>query len=202
MFAWASLGMVLISTFTFVLGTFPGNSLNPHFNPHYTRDNLCRVPERGGDRATPTLPGGRSSHGRCRFEPHHQKFLTCVLIFPQHWFANNKMCNISENGAVLFFLVEYIIRFLSSTSNLLKLICDIYDPRFICSPRKFRFFKQPMNLVDFCAIIPFLLDLVIGGLQVANPLSFGETISYHIKVLSPTLSPLMRVTVSATHIKS
>ena len=24
MFAWASLGMVLISTFTFVLGTFPG----------------------------------------------------------------------------------------------------------------------------------------------------------------------------------
>jgi potassium voltage-gated channel Shab-related subfamily B protein 1 len=41
-----------------------------------------------------------------------------------------------------------------------------YLVRFICSPRKWRFFKQPMNLVDFCAIIPFILDLVIGGLQV------------------------------------
>ena len=30
MFAWASLGMVLISTFTFVLGTFPGSK---HFTP-------------------------------------------------------------------------------------------------------------------------------------------------------------------------
>lgn len=41
-----------------------------------------------------------------------------------------------------------------------------YIIRFVCSPRKWRFFKQPMNLVDFFAIIPFLLDLVIGGLQV------------------------------------
>ena len=41
-----------------------------------------------------------------------------------------------------------------------------YLVRFICSPRKWRFFKQPMNLVDFFAIIPFMLDLVIGGLQV------------------------------------
>ena len=53
----------------------------------------------------------------------------------------------SENAIVLFFLMEYLVRF-------------------ICSPRKWRFFKQPMNLVDFFAIIPFMLDLVIGGLQV------------------------------------
>ena len=43
-----------------------------------------------------------------------------------------------------------------------------YLVRFICSPRKWRFFKQPMNLVDFFAIIPFMLDLVIGGLQVGT----------------------------------
>ena len=54
----------------------------------------------------------------------------------------------SENAIVLFFLMEYIVRF-------------------VCSPRKWRFFKQPMNLVDFFAIIPFMLDLVIGGLQVS-----------------------------------
>ena len=60
----------------------------------------------------------------------------------------------SENGAVLFFLMEYLVRF-------------------VCSPRKWRFFKQPMNLVDFFAIIPFMLDLVIGGLQVRSDTSWG-----------------------------
>jgi hypothetical protein len=59
---------------------------------------------------------------------------------------------LTENCAVLFFIMEYLVRF-------------------ICSPRKWRFFKQPMNLVDFCAIIPFILDLVIGGLQVPPPQS-------------------------------
>ena len=59
---------------------------------------------------------------------------------------------LSENAIVLFFLMEYLVRF-------------------ICSPRKWRFFKQPMNLVDFFAIIPFMLDLVIGGLQVCDLLS-------------------------------
>jgi hypothetical protein len=58
-----------------------------------------------------------------------------------------KTLMLTENCAVLFFIMEYLVRF-------------------ICSPRKWRFFKQPMNLVDFCAIIPFILDLVIGGLQV------------------------------------
>ena len=48
-----------------------------------------------------------------------------------------------------------------------------YLVRFICSPRKWRFFKQPMNLVDFFAIIPFMLDLVIGGLQVCSTLSIN-----------------------------
>ena len=76
---------------------------------------------------------------------------------------------ISENGAVLFFLVEYCIR-LNKSNPKDKSPAPIkkLSHRFICSPRKFRFFKQPMNLVDFCAIIPFLLDLVIGGLQVSK----------------------------------
>ena len=83
--------------------------------------------------------------------------------------ASINMCNISENGAVLFFLVEYCIR-LNKSNPKDKSPAPIkkLSHRFICSPRKFRFFKQPMNLVDFCAIIPFLLDLVIGGLQVSK----------------------------------
>ena len=123
-----------------------------------------------------------------------------IQLFEYHmfnqavWFAIKKNCKISENGAVLFFLVEYCIRLNKSLphnwSNLFVVLCYyssqisnfqfphfhwklplfftyILFNRFICSPRKFRFFKQPMNLVDFCAIIPFLLDLVIGGLQVS-----------------------------------
>ncbi|XP_023328465.1 potassium voltage-gated channel subfamily B member 2 isoform X2 [Eurytemora carolleeae] len=98
MFAWSSLGVVLLSTFTFVLGTFP---------------------EFQGEEETGQPP------------PYPEAVLAMEVV---------------ENCAVLFFVMEYIVRF-------------------VCSPRKWRFFKQPMNLVDFFAIIPFLLDLVIGGLQ-------------------------------------
>ena len=78
-----------------------------------------------------------------------------------------QLFTISENGAVLFFLVEYCIR-LNESNPTKNPAPKKFSHRFICSPRKFRFFKQPMNLVDFCAIIPFLLDLVIGGLQVSK----------------------------------
>jgi len=40
-----------------------------------------------------------------------------------------------------------------------------FQIRFTCAPRKFAFFIGPMNLVDLFAIIPFFLDLIIGGLQ-------------------------------------
>jgi len=98
MFAWSSLGVVLLSTFTFVLGTFP----------EFQQEEETGQPP-----------------------PYPQAVLAMEVV---------------ENCAVLFFVIEYIVRF-------------------ICSPRKWRFFKQPMNLVDFFAIIPFVLDLVIGGLQ-------------------------------------
>jgi len=40
--------------------------------------------------------------------------------------------------------------------------------RFSCAPRKLKFFVGPMNLVDLFAILPFLLDIIIGGLQVSE----------------------------------
>merc|ERR1712062_636110 len=50
------------------------------------------------------------------------------------------------NVLVGFFVIEYVVRF-------------------TCAPKKFTFVIDPMNLVDLFAIIPFFLDLIIGGLQ-------------------------------------
>ncbi len=47
---------------------------------------------------------------------------------------------------IVFFTLEYLVRF-------------------ICSPRKWRFFKSPMNLVDLLAIIPFYLTLFVSQLE-------------------------------------
>ena len=122
MFAWASLGMVLISTFTFVLGTFPGKTLLPHFNPRYetTFPEFQKEEETGQPPPYPEavlVMDVVGSNPVGTFSPLSWFF---SIKGGQHWFANIKMCNISENGAVLFFLVEYCIRFPSSTSNLNK----------------------------------------------------------------------------------
>ena len=35
----------------------------------------------------------------------------------------------------------------------------------MCAPRKWRFFKGPMNLVDLLAIMPFYLSLFLAQLE-------------------------------------
>ena len=40
-----------------------------------------------------------------------------------------------------------------------------YTLRLICCPNKWRFFKNPMNMVDFLTIIPFYLTLVLDQLE-------------------------------------
>ena len=47
---------------------------------------------------------------------------------------------------IIFFTIEYIIRWL-------------------CAPRKLKFMKAPMNLIDFLAITPYYLSLVLAGLE-------------------------------------
>ena len=45
-----------------------------------------------------------------------------------------------DTAVIIFFTLEYAIRF-------------------ICAPRKWKFFKDAMNLVDILAIIPFYLGM-------------------------------------------
>ena len=40
-----------------------------------------------------------------------------------------------------------------------------YFMRLICSPRKMRFFLQAMNLIDFLAIIPLFLTILLESIK-------------------------------------
>ena len=54
--------------------------------------------------------------------------------------------DIIDNCVTGFFTAEYVVRF-------------------IISPNKLRFIKDPMNVIDIMAIIPFFLSLVLEGLN-------------------------------------
>ena len=53
---------------------------------------------------------------------------------------------IIENSSVIFFTIEYVIRFM-------------------CSPNKTRFLKNAMNMVDLLAIIPFYVSLLLDQID-------------------------------------
>lgn len=54
--------------------------------------------------------------------------------------------NMIDHITVCFFTIEYVIRL-------------------VCCPRKIKFMKTPMNLIDFFAIVPFYLSIVLEGLE-------------------------------------
>ena len=61
-----------------------------------------------------------------------------------HW-KINLLSNL-DDFIIYYFTIEYILRL-------------------VCCPNKWRFFKNPMNMVDLLAIIPFYLTLVLDQLE-------------------------------------
>ena len=106
LFGFTSLGVVIISTITFIIQTFPEFQLK----------------DGGGDDASAAAD-----------QPNKVLWAIHALVT-------------IDELAIGFFTVEYVVRFL-------------------CSPRKWHFFKEPMNMVDFTAIIPFYLTLVLDSME-------------------------------------
>ena len=57
-----------------------------------------------------------------------------------------QIINVIDVITVSFFTLEYFVRL-------------------ICSPRKLKFIRGPMNMIDLFAIIPFYLSLLLEGLE-------------------------------------
>ena len=58
-----------------------------------------------------------------------------------------------------------------------------YTVRFLCSPNKPKFFIKPMNLVDFFAILPYLISAFLESLQDLHILSkAGKVITHKMNI--------------------
>ena len=74
------------------------------------------------------------------------QFLNATKMFEKETKMILKITQIFDQMAITFFTIEYLLRFL-------------------LSPRKVKFFFDKMNLVDFIAIIPFYIALLLEGLE-------------------------------------
>ena len=58
-----------------------------------------------------------------------------------------------------------------------------YALRLLCSPRKLKFFLQPMNFIDFLAILPYVVSLMISSLQDLHILGKAGKIMRLVRVM-------------------
>ena len=71
-----------------------------------------------------------------------------------------KVLSAIDSLTVIYFTIEYIVRF-------------------CCSPNKGKFFIKPMNLVDFLSILPYVLTFFLNSLQDLHILRKAGKVSNH-----------------------
>ena len=69
----------------------------------------------------------------------------------------------NEQGLVELPLLLYIIGVIDHVT--IGYFTIEYAIRLVVCPRKLKFLKAPMNMIDFFAIIPFYLSLLLEGLE-------------------------------------
>ena len=69
-----------------------------------------------------------------------------------------KVLHVIDIITVIYFSSEYVVR-----------LC--------CSPHKAKFFIKPMNLIDFLAILPYIISFFLQGLQDLHILSKAGKVS-------------------------
>ena len=82
-----------------------------------------------------------------------------IFEFPEFDTATVKTAlNYIDIITVIYFAIEYIVRF-------------------SCSPSRTKFFIKPMNLVDFLAILPYVISFFLASLQDLHILSKAGKVS-------------------------
>ena len=90
--------------------------------------------------------------------------LTMVLISTVTFIISTiDELQMDEQGQVEFPLLLYIIGVIDHIS--IGFFTIEYIIRLACSPRKMKFMSGPMNMIDFFAIVPFYLSLLLKGLE-------------------------------------
>ena len=75
-----------------------------------------------------------------------------------------------DTFVIIFFTFEYFVRYKgwrkhNSPGPGACLALKLSIPRFACAPKKWRFFRNPMNMVDLFAIIPFYLAIFLNQVR-------------------------------------
>lgn len=147
----------MVSTFCFILSTFPNlqededDHDEPNIRTFYSK---------------PIIPGAAPVSGNT----------SNVTTIDEGSFQVQETPPVGVDSSSLFEAPDIDYDQLRFTLKIIDWItvgyfCMEYIVRFLCSPRKARFFIKPMNLIDFLAVLPYFISACLESLEDLHILS-------------------------------